>query len=281
MRRTRLIAFVLATVFGHTAHAQPAASSSVPAASASTSAAPPPPPEASSAPAGGYQPTPPSEPATTRLQPPDVREWRLVDPAETDWRTLDPNRPRGWFRVDTDGRGMGGYVGGSFRIDDGLAFAPFAHASATVVEPNLALTWQTGALWVMPAIGTSLDFGTTRAASIDPQLFVAVDMKLIYLEAWAQYFVASVYHSGATDSFAARLIALVSLGSAVGIGGEWDPTLVFPSSSTVASSIVGGRTNLRIGDHDTVGLFVGYQTVSQARIASEGVAGRLEYVHQW
>ena len=233
--------------------------------------------------ASGYTPTAPTAPATTHPQPPDTRVWRLVDPAETDWRSLDPNRPRGWVRVDTDGHGTGGYVGGSFRIDGGLAFAPFAHVSGTVAEPNLAMTWQTGPLWVMPAIGTSLDFGATRAASLDLQLFLALDAKIIYLEAWTQYFLASVYHPSATDTLAWRVMALASLGSTIGLGAEYDPTIATHNGppSSLVSSIFGGRTNVRIGDRDTVALFVGYETAAQARVTPDGVAGRLEYVHQW
>lgn len=267
MRQPSTVFVLLLTAIGRPAAAQTPSPAPVPAAGS----------------ASGYAPLPPPESATTHPQPPDRRVWRLVDPAETDWHSLDPNRVRGWVRVDTDGHGTGGYAGGSFRIDDSLAFAPFAHVSGTVAEPNLALTWQAGPLWLMPAIGTSLDFGATRAVSIDPQLFLAVDMKLLYLEAWAQYFIASVYHTSATDTFASRLMLLFSAGSVAGIGVEYDPTIATRNGppSSLVSSVFGGRLNLRIGDSDTLGLFVGYQTVAEARLPTEGVAGRLEYVHQW
>jgi hypothetical protein len=230
-----------------------------------------------------YVPSPPTQSATTHPQPAEERVWRLVDPAEADWHAADPGRPRGWARVDADANGATFYVGGSFRLADGLAFAPFAHVSGAVVEPNVALTWQTGGFWVMPALGTSLDFATTQAVSLDPQLFVALDAKILYLEGWAQYFIASSYHSSATDTFAARAMLLVSLGSTVGVGAEYDPTVATRRAppSSLLSSIIGGRTNLRIGSHDTVALFVGYQTAAPARRSFDGVAGRFEYVHQW
>jgi hypothetical protein len=185
--------------------------------------------------------------------------------------------------VDVAPTGVSGYVGGSFRLADGLALAPFVHAGGTVVEPNIALTWQLGGLWLMPALGTSIDLGDTRAVSLDPQLFAALDAKLIYAEAWAQYFIGTVYHSGTPNIFAARLMLLVSLCSSLGLGVEYDPTVVTNSdaSSSLLSSIVGGRTNVRIGDHDTIGLFLGYQGVSRARGSVEGISGRFEFVHQW
>src|SRR5262249_5750078 len=135
----------------------------------------------------------------------------------------------------------------------------------------------------MPALGTSLDFASTRATSLDPQLFVALDAKLLYLEAWAQYFLAGVYHPSATDTAAFRVMLLLSLGSTVGLGVEYDPTIATHNgpADALLSSILGGRANVRIGDSDTVGLFVGYQTAAQARVSPEGVAGRFEYVHQW
>ncbi len=243
------------------------------------------PPSPGSAPASPLDspctPASPPMPATTHPQPPDRRVWRLVDPAETDWRSLDPNRPRGWARVDTDGTGLGAYVGGSFRIDDALAFAPFVHDVGTVVEPNVALTWTVGPLWLMPAFGTSLDFGATRALSLDPQLFLAADAKALYFEAWLQYFWATAYHVNAVDTFASRVMLLFSVSGTLGLGVEYDATDAPKVSPTLISSIFGGRTNVRIGDQDTVGLFVGYQTVWQARLSPEGVAGRFEYVHQW
>jgi hypothetical protein len=76
---------------------------------------------------------------------------------------------------------------------------------------------------------------------------------------------------------------LFNPGSVVGIGLEYDPTIATRNGppSSLVSSVFGGRLNLRIGDSDTVGLFVGYQTAAAARVSAEGVAGRLEYVHQW
>jgi hypothetical protein len=250
-------------------------------------AAPTPPPlpapaDTSSGPAS-YVPSTATQSATTHPQPSEELVWRLVDPTEADWHSPDPNRPRGWARVDTDVNNTTFYVGGSFRLADGLAFAPFAHLSGAVAEPNLAVTWQTGGLWIMPALGTSFDFATTQAKSLDPQLFVALDAKLIYLEGWAQYFVASLYHPGTRDVFAARVMLLVSLGSTFGVGVEYDPTVAtrHGPSDALLSSIFGGRVNVRIGAHDTVGLFLGYQTAAQARGSFDGVAGRFEFVHQW
>jgi hypothetical protein len=206
-----------------------------------------------------------------------------VDPTEVDWHSPDPDRPRGWARMDADAHGTTFYVGGSFRLTDGIAFAPFAHLSSSVVEPNLALTGQLGGLWVMPAIGTSLDFATTQATSLDPQLFVAGDFKPIYAEIWAQYFIASLYHPSATDTFASRFMLLLAATNTVSLGLEYDPTWATRNGppSSLLSSIFGGRMNLRIGGHDTVGLFIGYQTAAQARGSFDGVAGRFEYVHQW
>lgn len=247
--------------------------------------APAPAPTPAPAPAddSGYRPTPPAQSAATHPQPGEYRVWRLVDPTEADWHAPDPNRPRGWFRVDVDPTGASGYVGGSYRLADGLAFAPFAHVGGTVVQPNLAVTWQLGGLWLMPALGTSIDLFETRARSLDPQLFAALDAKLIYLEAWAQYFIGTVYHAGTLNVFEARLMLLVSICSSLGVGVEYDPSVATNSGSASAwlSSIIGGRTNVRIGDHDTIGLFLGYQGVAQARGSVEGISGRFEFVHQW
>jgi hypothetical protein len=275
--RATFVTAALVVTFSSAASAQVAAPGAAPAPGYAPAPAPAPAPESP------YSPAPLTQPATTHPQPAEYRVWRLVDPTEADWHAADPNRPRGWFRFDTDARGANFYVGGSFRLANGLAFAPFAHLTGTVAEPNLALTLQSGGLWVMPAFGTSLDFGTTRTVSLDPQLFVALDAKLLYLEGWAQYFVASALHSGSMDVFAARAMLLVSVSSFLGVGLEYDPTVATSNgpASSLLSSIFGGRVNLRIGDHDTLALFVGYQTAAQARGAFDGVAGRFEYVHQW
>jgi hypothetical protein len=289
MRMASLAVFLVAASFDRVATAQAAvtAPGSVPAvptvpappvAPAPTPAAPPPAP--ASAFDSPYTPTDAVAPATTFPRSPDPRVWRLVDPAEADWRSPDPNRPRGWARVDTDGKGASGYVGGSFRIADGFAFAPFAHVTGTVVEPNLALTWLVGPLWLMPAVGTSLDFGGRSAISLDPQLFAALDAKLFYFEVWAQYFWASAYHSDATDTFALRGMGLYSISSTFGLGVEYDLTVATHNgpSSSLLLQIFGGRTNVRVGERDTVGLFIGDQFGAGL---PDGVAGRLEYVHQW
>lgn len=301
MRCACCVMFTLITTAGGSANAQtPASSAAVtvqpasPALPTPPTAAVAPPPSAAGAPDGyapaaptteasGYQPTPPAQSATTHPQPGEYRVWRLVDPTEADWHAPDPDRPRGWVRIDTGAEGTTGYVGGSFRLADGLAFAPFAHVGTSVAQPNLALTWQLGGLWLMPALGTTLDFRTTRAVSLDPQLFAALDAKLLYVEVWAQYFIATIYHRSAMDTFKARVMLLLSVCSALGIGLEYDPSVatIHGPASSLLSSIFGGRTNLRIGDHDTMGLFLGYQTSAKARGSSEGIAGRFEFVHQW
>lgn len=262
----------------------PAATPNQPAAPARLpeTAAVAPAPVPTSSDGSGYRPTSPAQSATTHPQPAEYRVWRLVDPTEADWHAPDPNRVRGWFRVDVTPGGLSGYVGGSFRLADGLAFAPFAEVIGARVQPNLALTWQLGGLWLMPAIGTTIDLGNTRAVSIDPQLYAALDAKLIYVEAWARYLIGTAYHNGTGNVMDMRFMLLVSLSSVVGLGVEYDPVFATNSSSSaMLSSIIGGRTNIRIGDHDTVGLFLGYQTVAEARGSVEGISGRFEYVHQW
>jgi hypothetical protein len=271
---------LVTTLAGTAAAQEPGPGAASPGAPVPVPALPPTGPATGTA---AYAPPAPPDAPSTRPAPAPPRVWRLVDPTEADWHSPDPDRPRGWVRMDTDVQSTHFYVGGSFRIADGLAFAPFAHLTGSVAEPNLALTWTFGSFWLMPALGTSLDFGSTEARSIDPQLFAAVDIKPAYVELWAQYFLASAYHANATDEFNGRFMLLATPWSVVGFGGEVDWSVATKNwpGPNVLSLPVGGRVNLRIGDRNTVGLFVGYQCASQARGALDGVAGRFEYVHQW
>ncbi len=230
-----------------------------------------------------YRPSEPAQSPATHPQPEDYKVWRLIAPAEADWHASDPNAVRGWFRFDTDARGLGLFVGGSYRLADGLAFAPFAHLLGTVAQPNLALTWQLGALWLMPTLGASMDFKATNFLGLDPQLFAAADFKFVYVEAWAQYFLRNSFHRGAMDTFYGRamLLGVVSSFFAIGVQGEMILATKNGPADDLLSAPFGGRTNLRIGNHDTVGLFIGYETLARARTGDDGIAGRFEYAHQW
>lgn len=211
--------------------------------------------------------------------------WRLVAPEDLDVSDNGQNRPRGWFRLDSDSHQTHFWVGGSFRIADGVAFAPFAHLRGSLAETDLAVSLQTGALWVMPAFGISFDFASTNAVDMVPQVFLSMDLKFVYVESWDQLFIGSSFHSGAPDTFYTRDILLWVASSVFAIGGQFEGTWLVNGGvgDSLVSAPLGGRLNLKIGQNDTIGLFLGYETKQRARgIAGngDGIAGRFEYVHQ-
>src|SRR5262249_12655646 len=150
--------------------------------------------------------------------------WRLVAPEDLEAVDYATGRPRGWFRLDTDASQTHFWVGGSFRIANGVAFTPFAHVKGSIAGTDVGMSLQWGALWLLPAFGASFDFATTNAVNIVPQVFLALDAKFVYLESWNQFFLGSAVHKGNPDTFYTRDMLLVVLSSFVAVGPQFEAT---------------------------------------------------------
>ncbi|RMH41670.1 MAG: hypothetical protein D6689_10270 [Deltaproteobacteria bacterium] len=141
-------------------------------------------------------------------------------------------------------------------------------------------------------VGIGFDFAAADFASlIAPQLFTVVDLDRAYVESWVQVFFNSPFSDGAEDLAYTRNFALYKLSDAVHVGPQIEVGYrlndfagdaaagAAPFSSGLVSLPIGGRVNLGYGDHNTLGLFVGYET--QAASGADAVAGRFTFVRTW
>jgi hypothetical protein len=150
------------------------------------------------------------------------------------------------------------------------------------LELGPALSW--GALFVLPKLGIGYDFERQRVAPLVPQTLIIVQAGPVYFESWLQLFLYDVFEEGAQDSFHTRNTLLVALSPALALGAELDATVAVRNftGSALRGLPIGGVANVQLAPPFTLGLFLGYETQSEARNARHDViAGRLTATLLW
>lgn len=204
----------------------------------------------------------------------------------------------GWMRVDTDGLKTQLWFGATHPLGS-LKLASDIYVVDTLGEfdigPSLTVVdAENTNLTLLPMAGIIFDFGAdTKAATtlVAPQLFTYLTVKGIYLESWLQGFLASPFDDAGEDVFYTRDFLLYALSDTIAIGPQVEVSyrLNEPAAGLkkeVISLPVGGRINLAYGTNNTLGLFLGYETKSEARKDEagndlDGIVGRFTFIRTW
>jgi hypothetical protein len=199
----------------------------------------------------------------------------------------------GWFRTDTDSLGTQIWVGashspsflGSLSLDtDIYVVGTFGELDIglgipVVKKDSLELTF-------LPMVGIGFDYEAANGPSslIAPQLFTYLTAGSIYFESWIQGFFNSPFDYG-DDSIYTRDFVLYSLNDTVAIGPQVEVTFDL-TGSEISSIVPGLRANVGYGENNTLGIFVGFETVPQEddegeEIDQTGLTGRMTFVRTW
>lgn len=200
----------------------------------------------------------------------------------------------GWFRTDTDSLGTQIWVGASHAPDflGGLSFDTDIYVVGTFGELDLGLgipvvDSDSLSLSFLPMVGIGFDYAAADGPSslIAPQLFTYLTAGSIYFESWIQGFFNSPFDYG-DDSLYTRNFILYSFNDTVAIGPQVEVTIGLGDEGGLSSMVVGGRANVGYGENNTLGVFVGLETVPAEddegeEIDQTGLTGRMTFVRTW
>ena len=205
----------------------------------------------------------------------------------------------GWFRTDTDSLGTQIWVGASHSPSflGGISLDTDIYVVGTFGELDIGLgipvvDSDSMSLSFLPMVGIGFDYESANGPSslIAPQLFTYLTAGSIYFESWIQGFFNTPFDYD-NDFIYTRNFILYSLNDTVAIGPQVEVGLTLatldPEDETGLSSLVAGlRANVGYGENNTLGIFVGFETVPQEddegeEIDQTGLTGRMTFVRTW
>lgn len=206
----------------------------------------------------------------------------------------------GWFRVDSDALGLQVWAGGTHKVGP-LNLASLIYVnSAQRGEFDLGLSFTHKSLTIVPMNGFQFDWGERRLVSLIPETFIYVTPESIplYFESWVQFFVNRPF-TDLPNQFYTRDYLLMRVSKNLLFGPQAELLMNVTKDGLNKDSIlslpVGGHADILYGPSDTLGLFLGYETIHSARrftvqeatntkpavVEDRGLVGRLTYIHTW
>ena len=192
----------------------------------------------------------------------------------------------GWFRIDTDDLGTQFWVGATHEIA-GVNIASDLYLVGTTGEIDVGPAFTFDNLTLTPMFGVVFDFNpaTTQNDKVPlwthlvPQLFVVFDDAAVYFEAWLQYFMSEAGDYEVGNLLHHRSFFLLNVFDGFAFGPQYDVDVL---DGTRTSSIVGLRANVEYGKHNTVGVFVGRQSIGNSNdVLINALDGRLTFIRTW
>jgi hypothetical protein len=237
---------------------------------------PPPAPEPVPPPEPAPQPAP--EPAPERVDP-VPQPTPAAEPAPAAAEAEAEDDTSAWFRVDADALGTRFWAGGSHSIGP-VALAANGIMLGAIGELDLGIDVQAGAVRVVPVVGMSFDFASENAVGITaPRIVTTFGADPIYLESWVELTFASPFDKTAADLFYTREFLLYRLADWMAIGPQVELTYQLNHEKELVSLPIGGQLELRHGQGNRLAFFLGYDTDELPN--SDGLAGRVTFVHDW
>jgi hypothetical protein len=205
--------------------------------------------------------------------------------------------PPAWFRMDHDSFALQLWFGATHSLG-GIDIATDIYVnSATAAEFDIGPAFTLDSVILTPMIGVTFDWSQKRMVNIVPQLYTIFSSGDIYAENWIQVFLNSPLTDDAGDDFYTRLFVTFKVGEHVAVGPQVEATLAIndnfvagagavPDSGREAGLVslpIGGVMNLNYGAGNTLGLFLGYETQSDAQLppTDRALAGRFTFIKTW
>lgn len=214
-------------------------------------------------------------------------------------RADDIEDPSGHFRLDVDRLGLQAWAFGQFPVSDEVAFTGniYAIAPSTPTEPSdlrdtdsawrpssrmdAGVIFRLGVVELMPKLGLAMNYNGSDVEALVPQLFAIVRGGPAHFETWNQLFFSAMFKPGSLDVFYSRNQLLVSPWNFLGFGVQVELTLGIHNQPGGAkmSLPVGGTLQLQPSLTDVIQVFIAGETHGDAVGDSDGITGRLTYVH--
>ena len=223
------------------------------------------------------EPAPQAEPE--RVQP--IPGTTIPEPSDAG-EAAGPEKPSdvtAWFRVDADALGTRFWAGGSHSLGP-VALAANGIMLGAIGEFDLGVAITAGAVRVVPVAGMSFDFANENAVGITaPRIVTTFAADPIYFESWLELTFGSPFEKTAADLFYTREFLLYRLADWIAIGPQLELTYQLNHEKEIVSLPIGGQLEFRHGVENRLGFFLGYDTDELPN--SDGLAGRVTFVHDW
>ncbi len=244
---------------------------------------------------------PPAEPPPAEAPPPapePVAEATAEMPAEAPAAEAAPAEEEdagvpSWMRVDSDALTLQLWFGATHDVG-GVGIATDIYVdSGYWGEFDIGVEIPIGeGVLLIPMAGIAMDWGAKKFQSlVAPQLFGYFTFDPIYVELWSQFFINSIFaDKGYTDdgsgefveiketvpnSWYNRLYLTYAVTENFRIGPQLELTVPLNDAAKLqdedgedkplSSLQVGGHIDVGYGEGNTLGLFLGYETVKEAR----------------
>jgi len=190
---------------------------------------------------------------------------------------------RGWLRFDVDRQGPRIWVGAVHSLG-GLDLASDIYFNGPYAVLDVGVVLGFGPVSFLPMAGIGFNFAEGEAANIiGPQLFTIIDTDPIYFESWVQLYFNEVFGTyagrlrGPGNQFYTRNFLLYNVSSHFAVGPQMELAYDFSAGSWL-SLPVGGGVNVHYGDHNTLALYLGYDTQAGD---DDRLAGRFTFIRTW
>jgi hypothetical protein len=195
----------------------------------------------------------------------------------------DSTPVRGWLRFDVDREGPRIWVGAVHSLG-GIDFASDIYFNGAYAVLDVGVVLGFGPVSFLPMVGMGFNFAEGEAANIiGPQLFTIIDTDPIYFESWVQLYFNEVFGTyagelrGPGNEFYTRNFLLYNVSDHFAIGPQMELDYDF-SSGNLTSLPVGGGVNVHYGEHNTLSLYLGYDTQAAD---TDRLAGRFTFIRTW
>jgi hypothetical protein len=190
---------------------------------------------------------------------------------------------RGWLRFDVDRQGPRIWVGAVHSLG-GLDLASDIYFNGPYAVLDVGVVLGFGPVSFLPMAGIGFNFAEGEAANIiGPQLFTIIDTDPIYFESWIQMYFNEVFGTyagrlrGPGNQFYTRNFLLYNVSSHFAVGPQMELAYDFSAGGWL-SLPVGGGVNVHYGDHNTLALYLGYDTQAGD---DDRLAGRFTFIRTW
>jgi len=212
------------------------------------------------------------------------------------YRADDIEDPSGHFRLDVDRLGLQAWAFGQFPVSDAVAFTGNIYAIAPSNAPDLddrdsawrpssrmdaGVIFRLGVFELLPKLGLAMNYNGSDVEALVPQLFAIVRGGPLHVETWNQLFLSAMFKSGSLDVFYSRNQILVSPWNFLGFGLQLELTLGVHNhpGATKISLPIGATLQLQPSLTDVIQVFIAGETDDDVVGDSDGITGRLTYMH--
>lgn len=211
-------------------------------------------------------------------------------------RADDIEDPSGHFRLDVDRLGLQAWAFGQFPVSDAVALTGNIYAIAPTEASDVSdadsawrpasrmdagVIFRLGVFELLPKLGLAMNYNGSDVDALVPQLFAIVRGGPAHFETWNQLFLSAMFKSGSLDVFYSRNQLLISPWNFLGFGVQVEVTLGVHNHPGGAkmSLPVGGTLQLQPSLTDVIQIFIAGETHGDAVGDSDGITGRLTYMH--